>query len=337
MPRKARIDAPGALHHIIIRGIEKKPTFRDNQDKRNFLERFGRVILETSTKCYGWALLTNHVHLVLRTGLAPIATVMRRVLTGYAQQFNRRHKRYGHLFQNRYKSILCEEDPYFLELVRYVHLNPIRTGLVKSLKGLRRYPFTGHGVLVGNYKHEWQDTDYVLKFFGKTEKKAREAYVSFVAKGVEQGRRTDLTGGGLLRSVGGWSALMGLRSEHTRVKGDERILGSSEFVQDALQKANEQFERRTLLRTKGTDLQELVSKVSSHYEINPEDLKTKSKSPLIVRARSVYCYLAVRELDFSGATVARMLNISASAVSKAVVRGRDILRKSGLKKTLLES
>ncbi len=336
MPRKARIDAPGALHHIIIRGIEKKPIFRDNRDKRNFLERIGRVILETSTRCYGWALLTNHVHLVLRTGLAPIATVMRRVLTGYAQQFNRRYKRHGHLFQNRYKSILCEEDPYFLELVRYIHLNPIRTGLVKGLKGLRHYPFSGHGVLVGHFKNEWQDKDYVLKFFGKTEKKARKAYVSFVAKGLEEGRRTDLTGGGLLRSVGGWSALMALRSEHTRIKGDERILGSSEFVQDVLQKTNEQFERRTLLRTKGIDLRELLSKVASHYGINPEDLKTKTKSPPIARARSVYCYLAVRELDFTGATVARKLNISASAVSKAVVRGRDILRKSGLKKTLLE-
>ena len=336
MPRKARIDAPGALHHIIIRGIEKKAIFRDNQDKHNFLERIGRVILETSTKCYGWALLTNHVHLVLRTGLAPIATVMRRVLTGYAQQFNRRYKRYGHLFQNRYKSILCEEDPYFFELIRYVHLNPIRTGLVKSLNGLRHYPFSGHGVLVGQFKNEWQDKDYVLKFFGKTEKKAREAYVSFVAKGLEEGRRKDLTGGGLLRSVGGWSALMALRSEHTRVKGDERILGSSEFVQDVLQKANEQLERRTLLRTKRIDLQKLMSKVSSHYRINPEDLKTKSKSPTIAKARSVYCYLAVRELDFSGATVARKLNISASAVSKAVVRGRDILRKNELKKSLLE-
>jgi putative transposase len=336
MPRKARIDAPGALHHIIIRGIEKKAIFRDNQDKHNFLERIGRVILETSTKCYGWALLTNHVHLVLRTGLAPIATVMRRVLTGYAQQFNRRYKRYGHLFQNRYKSILCEEDPYFLELIRYVHLNPIRTGLVKSLKGLRHYAFSGHGVLVGQFKNEWQDKDYVLKFFGKTEKKARDAYVSFAAKGLEEGRRTDLTGGGLLRSVGGWSALMALRSEHTRVKGDERILGSSEFVRDVLQKANEQLERRTLLRTKRIDLQKLLSKVSSHYRINPEDLKTKSKSPTIAKARSVYCYLAVRELDFSGATVARKLNISASAVSKAVVRGHDILRESELKKTLLE-
>lgn len=336
MPRKARLDAPGAIHHIIIRGIEKRPIFRDNGDKDDFLKRLERVILETSTKCYSWALLNNHVHLVLRTGLAPIATLMRRVLTGYAQHFNRRYRRHGQLFQNRYKSILCEEDPYLLELVRYVHLNPIRTGLAKDLRGLRSYPFSGHGVLVGHFENEWQDKDYVLKFFGSTEKEARRAYVSFVAKGLEEGRRTDLTGGGLLRSAGGWSALMALRSAQVRVKGDERILGSSEFVQEVLQKANEQFERRTLLRAKGIDLQNLLSRIARYYKISLEELKTKSKSPDIVRARSVYCYLAVRELDFSGAAVARGLNITASAVSKAVVRGQDIVSNSKLKNTFLE-
>ena len=118
MPRQARIDAPGALHHIIIRGIEKRSIFRDDQDRDNFLERLGRILSETSTPCYAWALMHNHIHLLLRTGRAPIATVMRRLLTGYAQQFNRRHNRHGQLFQNRYKSILCEEDPFLLELVQ---------------------------------------------------------------------------------------------------------------------------------------------------------------------------------------------------------------------------
>jgi len=107
MPRKARIDAPGALQHIIIRGIERKAIFKDTQDYKNFIEHLGNILTDTSTPCYAWAQMTNHVHLLLRTGQAPISTVMRRLLTGYAQQFNRRHKRYGHLLQHRYKSILC--------------------------------------------------------------------------------------------------------------------------------------------------------------------------------------------------------------------------------------
>ena len=106
MPRKARIDAPGALHHIILRGIERKAIFKDNSDRDNFVERLGQIILQTDTGCYAWVLMTNHVHMLLKTGLAPIATVMRRLLTGYAVSFNRRHRRHGHLFQNRYKSFL---------------------------------------------------------------------------------------------------------------------------------------------------------------------------------------------------------------------------------------
>jgi putative transposase len=103
MARQARIDASGALHHIIIRGIERKAIFRDDRDRERFLERLGSVLLETSTPCYAWVLMKNHAHLLLRTGLVPIATVMRRILTGYAQDFNRRHRRHGQLFQNRYK------------------------------------------------------------------------------------------------------------------------------------------------------------------------------------------------------------------------------------------
>ncbi|MDJ0818014.1 MAG: transposase [Desulfobacterales bacterium] len=106
MPRKARIDAPGALHHIICRGIEKTEIFRDDADRDSFAERLGRVISETNTRCYAWALIPNHFHLLLKTGNVPISTVMRKLLTGYAVTFNRRHRRVGHLFQNRYKSIL---------------------------------------------------------------------------------------------------------------------------------------------------------------------------------------------------------------------------------------
>ena len=119
MPRRARIDAAGALHHIICRGIERRKIFRTDFDRDDFLERLGSVLAETDTPCYAWALMANHFHLLLRTGNAPVSKVMGRLLTGYAGGFNRRHGRSGHLFQNRYKSILCDEDTYLLELVRY--------------------------------------------------------------------------------------------------------------------------------------------------------------------------------------------------------------------------
>ncbi len=203
MPRQARIDAPGALHHIAVRGIERKPIFKDEEDYDSFLDRMGHILEESSTACFAWALMTNHIHLLLRAGLSPISTVMRRLLTGYAVSFNRRHRRYGHLFQNRYKSFLCEEDPYLLELVRYIHLNPVRSGIVPDLKGLKKYHGSGHSVIMGSIKRDWQDTDYVLGYFGKKANIARKAYETYVSEGISRGRRPDLVGGGLIRSIGG--------------------------------------------------------------------------------------------------------------------------------------
>ena len=108
MPRKSRIDTHGALHHIMARGIEGGNIFRDDADKKHFLERLEKILKDTETCCYAWALIPNHFHLLLRTGPTPITTVMRRFLTGYAQWFNRRHQRQGHVFHNRYKSIKLE-------------------------------------------------------------------------------------------------------------------------------------------------------------------------------------------------------------------------------------
>ena len=200
MPRKSRIDAPGALHHIIARGIKRSRIFENNADRDNFLSRLGHILSDTKTACYAWALIPNHFHLLLRTGTVSISTIMRRLLSGYALWYNRRH---GHLFQNRYKSILCQEDAYLLELVRYIHLNPLRAGLVPNLEILDRYPYCGHSVLMGKINNRWQDTDKVLKLFGHKAGPARCAYRAFVEKAIGEGKRTDLTGGGLVRSAGG--------------------------------------------------------------------------------------------------------------------------------------
>ena len=335
MPRQARIDAPGALHHIIVRGIERRAIFKDRTDRSNFLKRFGTILSETATPCYAWVLMHNHVHLLLKTGLTPVATVMRRLLTGYAQQFNRRYRRHGHLFQNRYKSFLCQEDTYLLELVRYIHLNPLRAGVVKDIKALSNYAWCGHSVLMGKVVCDWQDRDYVLSLFDKKVGSARRLYAAFVAKGRDQGRRRDLVGGGLIRSVGGWLALKGHQRDGIRVKGDERILGNSDFVEQVLKKADEALEQRTLLQATGPDLNQLIKKVAKYYQIDMEELKTASKARTISLARSVLCYLAVRKLLFSCAKVARALNISASAVSKAVTKGHALTNRKKIQMEIL--
>jgi len=324
MPRKARIDAPGALHHIICRGIERRRIFQDDTDRDNFVDRLGKILIETSTPCFAWALIPNHVHLLLRTGKVPIATVMRRLLTGYVVTFNRRHKRHGHLFQNRYKSILCQEDPYLLELVRYIHLNPLRAKIVKTLKGLASYSYCGHSVLMGKSKNDWQDIDKVLSLFGTRVSSARKRYRSFVEKGVAQGKRPELTGGGLVRSFGGWSALKSLRKGSIHLKGDERILGDSDFVQSVLEAEDEKMQRRYRLKAQGYDLDKLIRRVAELCDIEPRDLMAPGKQPQRVRARSLLCYWAVKELGISGTTVAKKIGITQPAASKAVQRGEKL-------------
>lgn len=166
MPRAARIDVPNILQHVIVRGIEKRDIFLDDSDRAAFVQRFSALLQETGTQCLAWALMSNHFHLLLRPTRDKLSSFMRRMLTGYAVTFNLRHRRSGHLFQNRYKSIVCEEDPYLLELVRYIHLNPLRAGLVSDLESLDRFRWSGHTVLMGGHTLPGQDVAEVLAFSG---------------------------------------------------------------------------------------------------------------------------------------------------------------------------
>jgi REP element-mobilizing transposase RayT len=133
MPRAARLDTPGILQHVMIRGIERRKIFRNDDDRKDMLNRLATLLPETGTVCYAWAFLDNHAHFLFRSGPRGIAVLMRRLLTGYVIGFNRRHRRCGQLFQNRYKSIICQEDAYLKQLVAYIHLNPLRARLVSEL------------------------------------------------------------------------------------------------------------------------------------------------------------------------------------------------------------
>ena len=330
MPRKARIDAPGALHHIIARGIERRKIFRDDQDQDAFVNRLGMVLGDTHTDCFAWALIPNHVHLLLRTGHTPITTVMQRLLTGYAVQFNRRHDRHGHLFQNRYKSILCQEEPYLLELVRYIHLNPLRAELLPDYENLERFAYTGHCALMGRCNYDWQNTHYVLSLFGRTESKARSIYSKFVKDGVNVGKRPELVGGGLIRSVGGWKAAAALKTTKNRIKGDERILGDDQFVRSVLKDSQQQLERRYRYQADGRDFEWLVERVATVLGIQHQIVTRCGRYPETVKARSVLCYWASRELGISTLELSKRLGISQPTASQSVKRGEKIVAEKGL-------
>jgi REP element-mobilizing transposase RayT len=224
MPRLARLDAPGVLHHVMGRGIERREIFRSDIDRSDFIDRLSTLTQGGAMEIYAWILMPNHFHILCKTKNLPLATSMRKLLTGYVVNFNRRHRRYGHLFQNRYKSIVCQEDAYLKELVRYIHLNLLRAGLVKDLKELNRNPWSGHSALVGKIERRWQNTEYVLSFFGGNSN-SKKNYFRYVENGIDQGRRPELVGGGLIRSMGGWSEVLASRRRGEREAADQRILG----------------------------------------------------------------------------------------------------------------
>lgn len=254
---------------------------------------------------------------------------MRRLLTGYAVTFNLRHHRSGRLFQNRYKSILCQEDQYLLELTRYIHLNPLRAKIVADFNGLDIYPYCGHSRIMGYFESPWQSIDYILSIFGKQRSAARIKYRQFLVKGIDQGKRTDMTGGGLIRSVGGWEKLKSLRRMQGHLKGDERILGDSDFVQAILNAADENMEEQYRLKAKGYDFDRILQRVSNLFNLEVKELLSPSKQPKRVKARSLICYWAVRKVGISSLFVASRLGIKQPSVSRAAIRGEKIALQEG--------
>ena len=182
--------------------------------------------------------------------------------------------------------------------------------------------------MLGSVTRDWQQVDYVLGFFGKTKSAARRAYRHFVEKGISQGRRHDLTGGGLVRSLGGWTALRALRGSTVRIKGDERILGDSDFVEAVLRDANEQLTRRYQLQTKGFDLEQVAERVAQVLDISLEIVWEKSRRPQVAVARSLLCYWASKELGMSMTELAKRLNLTQPAISIAARRGEKIAREN---------
>ena len=327
MPRGPRLDAPGTLHHVMVRGIEGRPIFRDDRDRDDFVGRLAAQAQAGGLIVYAWALLPNHAHLLVRTGRVPLARGMRSLLTGYAGAFNRRHRRRGHLFQNRYRSIVVEEEPYLLALTRYIHLNPLRAGVVPDLGALERYPWGGHSALLGHVPRPWHALDDVLGQFAGTRREARRRYRAFVADGVSQGRQPDLIGGGLRRSAGGWETLATLQRGRERWAFDERVLGSGAFVERVLKEA---APPPGGIAVAGRSLPALIAQIAAACGVHPAEIQSGSRRRPAARARAAVAAVAVTRLGLSAARVAKALGVSAVAIFQAIDRGLAELRTRGL-------
>jgi putative transposase len=320
MPRQARLDIAGALHHVMLRGINKSAIFEDDQDRALFLQRIEKNITAADARVYAWVLMTNHVHILFKSGKQGISQVMRKQLTWYAQYFNHRHKRSGHLFENRYKSVLCDEDNYLLALIRYIHLNPLRAGIVKTVEELNRYPWSGHSAVMGKRECPWIDTDYVLAQFGNTKRKARNEYCRFVGEGIVMGRQPELTGGGLIRSKGGWSQVVSARRSGRKEECDERIRGSGDFVNAILKEAEEKTLHQLKLRRSGKTLSKIIDQECDGARISSKELKGGSRRREVSTLRIKIAKRGLDELGLSLAEIARHVGVSTSGIARAVKR-----------------
>ncbi|VAX36656.1 hypothetical protein MNBD_UNCLBAC01-1200 [hydrothermal vent metagenome] len=319
MPRQARLDYPGAYHHVMGRGIDGHHIFKEKSDKKDFLARVKKLTEKSSMQIHAWCLMSNHYHLLYQTGETGLACFMRQLLTGFAISYNKRHRRQGHLFQNRYKSIIVEEDEYFLPLLRYIHLNPVKAKFI-SLEKLKYYPWCGHHEIFFEGKESVIKREDVLSFFGLTKQKAMIAYVDYLKEGIgkDEGH---LTGGGLIRSSGGWNEVIRRGGEEREV-GDERVLGSGDFVTNVLQ----QCEQADVMSNEFQSIEEMVQKIEKYYDLEQgllRELKTKKYR----EARSVFLYAAVKRMGLTVKQAGVELKIKDSSASAGVQKGMMIEKK----------
>lgn len=316
MPRQPRLGIAGLMHHVMARGIEGGDIFRCDEDRCDFLKRLaGEINKPDGPRLYAWSLMTNHFHLLLRPGKGLLSPVMRRLMTGHAVTCNLRHKRKGHLFQNRFKSIVVEEEQYFLELVRYIHLNPVRARIVTSPEELTTYPYSGHSVILDKHDFDGQDVEAVLSRFSSQKASALRSYRDFVLAGFDQGRRNELRGGGLVRSAGGISALLG-RGPEKRESSDARILGSGDFVDSVLH----EFECSGA-KTKDT-IDNILHDVSEQSGINCHLILGTSRNRSVCAARRQFYRRAHEEAGSTLALLGKMTGRSHTSVREAIMQAR---------------
>jgi REP element-mobilizing transposase RayT len=312
----------------MARGIERRNIFVEKEDYADFLTRLEISVKKNPCRIFAWALMPNHFHLLIRSGKDGLVPVMKRVMTGYAVGFNIRHRRVGHLFQNRYKSIICEEEPYLLELVRYIHLNPYRAGLVRGLEQLKAFPYTGHGALLGGRKFSWQDTDEVLERFSRHLPAARCGYEKFVREGLSQKERADLMGGGLIRSMGGIQIALQSSRSNNREAYDSRILGTGSFVEKVLKTVEDSAAAEPRMLKRGIDVKQVAERIAQQRGIERRYLFQKNRTDAVSQAKALLIHVGVEYLGKSNREMALLTKMSDPAASRARERGEVIFRGS---------
>jgi len=296
MSRAPRVEVPGTCYHVITRGNHQEAIFHDDLDRRHYLHRLEDYRRRYGFTLYAYVLMSNHVHLLLVTAEAPLFKIMHGLQFTYAQYYNRRYETAGHLFQGRYKAILCDRDTYLLELVRYIHLNPAR-----ARAGLDpwRYPWSSHAAYMGKPSAVTVETSFILRQFAPRLGRARRAYLLFLANGLAQGDQAQYED-----------------------PGDQRIQGGEEFT-------------RKTVRTLGPDRTErgaavpfdsLLGAVAGAYGVAPAHLLLPSRRRDMVSPRAMLVFLAREWGGLRNDELGRRLRRDPSMISRLYAhyaQGRD--------------
>jgi len=290
MARLARVEYPGALYHVITRGNQRQRIFRDDRDREKYLEILSSLKKQYSFRIPAYVLMLNHVHLLLESGEVPLSRIMQRLGSGYTQYFNRRHQQVGHLFQGRYKAILCDKDSYLLELTRYLHLNPVRAKVVKDPVD---YQWSSYGGYVAESPgQQWLDSAEVLKQFSKKIREARKLYRWFVLQGIGDGHKEEY-----------YNVLEG------------RFLGDKEFAEEI--KAKAEVAGSVRMKIKPETLLGVACAVLGRRRA---EVVGASKNRERVRAREAICYVGRNRTELSVTSLAKSLGVDATCVSRSVAR-----------------
>jgi putative transposase len=262
MPRKSRIHFPGALYHVILRGNAGTAVFIDDKGRHHFYDLIQQGIERFGYRIHAFCLMTNHVHLLIQVGAVPLSRIIHNLSLRYTVWLNRRHGRIGHLFHGRYKGILVDADNYLVELVRYIHLNPVRAAMVKLPE---EYVWSGHRALTGEDQIPWLTTDHVLSQLGTNIVTARRRYQNFVYEALQEGQRKEFGQG----------------------THEGRILGDDTFAEEAL--------RSTCGEAAPPTIDHVLSEVCNHYGITEVEMAMAAKLRRPSEARAVAALL-VREI-----------------------------------------
>ena len=321
MGRQIRPDWEGALHHVMARGIDGKAVFNSTRDRMDLCRRISQLFADTGIRIYAWVIMPNHLHILIRTGSKPISTFMHRLLTGYAVCYNRREDRKGHVFQGRFKSILVQEDEYFLQLVKYIHLNPLKAGMVDDFNSLGHYKWSGHGSLLGMQITSWQDVDFVLSKFNTSDKMPRLQYLKYIKEEMSDKETLKLIWGNY--SLG--------RAGITAVSYDDapdkwnrccKILGSRKFALDVMKRLKDSGSWPCRERQNVHDAIVIVLDwATERWGVTLNSIRGNHRNPVLTNARAVIAWICWRQLGLSKTECAKLLHTSRSGASKAIVRG----------------